>query len=172
LKYRRGRGTGDSEFGIDGEDPMEMEPRLFIATHFYDTARDDTTPGALKRGRRTARLATSGGASTRAAVWSFENKIEIIPERVHVLRVETRAPAMIHWTSDGWRTTRDDPTWEVRSGVHVADLAIPSPPIDRKIRFTFYWPGADRWEGSDFTVLVEESVGRPGKSRTAGELDE
>ena len=38
------------------------------------------------------------------------------------LRVETLAPALVHWSVDGWRTVHDIPTRDTTLGVHVADL--------------------------------------------------
>jgi len=144
-----------------------MAPRLYIATHFYDGARDGATRDAPKKSRRARRPMTGGRSSGRPTAWSFEQRIESVSRRQQFLRVETRAPAMVHWSSDGWLTVRDVPTWEVRSGVHVADLTIPERSEPREIRFTFYWPGVDRWEGQDFTVHLEEPPRRGPKDRPA-----
>ena len=38
------------------------------------------------------------------------------------LRIETRAPAVVHWSTDGWQTVHDIATRDTTLGVHVADL--------------------------------------------------
>jgi len=40
-------------------------------------------------------------------------------------------------------------------GMHIADLSTEAFPGGGKIKFTFRWPEADRWEGKDFNVNVE-----------------
>jgi hypothetical protein len=143
---------------------METSSRLFIATNFYGPKSDSARAGAPKRSGRPAQRHSEGASAASAPTWRFEEPIRSIPERRRALRVETRAPALVHWTWNRWRSARDDPTWEVRSGVHVVDLAIPTPLEAREINFTFYWPAVDRWEGRDFTVVLEETPKRPPRS--------
>jgi glucoamylase len=38
--------------------------------------------------------------------------------------------------------------------VHLADLPTGTLPSGSEIRFTFYWPEAGRWEGTDFSVKI------------------
>jgi glucoamylase len=40
-------------------------------------------------------------------------------------------------------------------GVHVADLDTAHLRHGGRVGFTFYWPDAGRWEGTDFMVCVE-----------------
>jgi glucoamylase len=40
-------------------------------------------------------------------------------------------------------------------GEYVIDLATEALPVGTRIDFTFYWPEVDRWEQTDFGVLVE-----------------
>ena len=77
------------------------------------------------------------------------------PDRI--LRVETRAPAVVHWSADGWRTVHDTPTRDTTLGVHVADLRTIHQFSADRLDFTLYWPEADRWEGADFVVSVDSS---------------
>jgi glucoamylase len=58
---------------------------------------------------------------------------------------------MIHWSIDGWRTVTDTRTRDTGFGIPVADLPVPSG-TDSRIRFTFLWIEAGRWEGTDFEV--------------------
>jgi len=39
--------------------------------------------------------------------------------------------------------------------VYPADLPATEFPRGGRITFTSYWPGAGRWEGTDFAVAVE-----------------
>jgi glucoamylase len=87
------------------------------------------------------------------SVWRFNHKIRLMPAG-KTLRVETLVPAVIHWSSDAWVTPRDTKTHDVGLANHSADLTSPELPAGAQIRFTFYWPDADRWENKDFLVLV------------------
>ena len=72
-----------------------------------------------------------------------------------MLRVETLAKALVHWSVDSWRTTRDTPTRDTTLGVHVVDLPTTHLRRDDRVDFTFYWPDVHRWEGTDFFVCVD-----------------
>ena len=51
-------------------------------------------------------------------VWRFNNKVRAMPAN-RTLRVETLAPAVVHWSVDGWRTVHDTATRDTTLGVHV-----------------------------------------------------
>jgi glucoamylase len=97
-------------------------------------------------------------------MWRFSHKIRSLP-RGHMLRVETLARATVHWTTDDWATAKDEPTKDVGLGTHVADLATEALPEGGEVKFTFYWPQVDHWEGSDFVVHIDpgppDAPGRP-----------
>ena len=93
--------------------------------------------------------------TSRHIIWRFNNKVRAMPPG-RTLRIETLAPAVVHWSVDGWRTVQDVPTRDTTLGVHVADLETLGLSIGDRVDFTFYWPEADRWEGADFVVCVEE----------------
>jgi glucoamylase len=94
-------------------------------------------------------------AGSPFAVWRFNNKCDVAPAG-KTLRVETMAAAVIRWSADGWRTVRDAKTQDTGLGVHVADLPTDALSSGAEIVFTFYWPEAERWEGADFTVRLEQ----------------
>ncbi len=71
-----------------------------------------------------------------------------------VLRIETLASAVVHWSVDGWRTVQDTATHNTTPGVHVVDLPTTRLPAGASVVFTFRQPDAGRWEGSDFLVSV------------------
>lgn len=83
----------------------------------------------------------------------FNHKVRAIPPG-KTLRIETLAPAVIHWSADDWSTIQDASSHDVGLGIHIADLAINDLPAGKQVRFTFYWPDADHWEGADFAVRV------------------
>ena len=45
-------------------------------------------------------------ATSRHITWRFNNKVRAMPAG-RTLRVETLAPAVVHWSVDGWRTVHD-----------------------------------------------------------------
>jgi glucoamylase len=92
--------------------------------------------------------------ASRRVIWRFNNKVRSMPAG-RTLRVETHAPAVVHWSVDGWRTARDATTRDTTLGVHVADLEGPPPVAGERLDLTFYWPESGRWEGVDFWVDVE-----------------
>jgi len=86
-------------------------------------------------------------------VWRFNHKIRCMPAGKS-LRVETLAPAVIHWSVDDWKTPLDTKSRDVGLGLHVADLATQSLQDGQLIKFTFYWPVASHWERTDFVVRI------------------
>jgi glucoamylase len=86
-------------------------------------------------------------------VWRFNHKIRSMPAGKD-LRVETLAPAMIHWSADDWKTIEDITSHDVGFGIHVVDLSTRTLPEGKRIKFTFHWRDADRWEGTNFVVRI------------------
>jgi len=86
-------------------------------------------------------------------VWRFNHKIRTIPAG-KTLRIETLAPAVIHWSADDWDTIQDVASHDVGLGIFIADLATKALPEGKQIKFTFYWPDASHWEGTDFAIRV------------------
>jgi glucoamylase len=89
------------------------------------------------------------------AVWRFNNKCDEMPRGL-TLRVETHAPAVIHWSADEWRSASDVEARDTDLGVYVADLPTGGLGAGTRISFTLYWPASGNWEGSDFAVRVIE----------------
>ncbi len=94
--------------------------------------------------------------------WRFNHKICSIPFGKQ-LRVETGAPALIHWTTDDWKTVQDVRANDTGIGIYFADLSTQALPVGNLVKFTFCWPDVDRWEGTDFAVSIEAA----GSSQTA-----
>jgi len=85
--------------------------------------------------------------------WRFNNKCRSFPEGKK-LRMVLPAPALVHWSSDGWKSAQDansrDPL-----GVFIADLPTDQLPPGREVVFTFFWEKQQRWEGVNYSVMVD-----------------
>jgi glucoamylase len=77
--------------------------------------------------------------------------------RGRILRIEVLAPALVHWSPDGWATVADTATRDTGLGLHVVDLPTAMLGAGATVRFTFQWTGVGRWEGTDFAIRVERS---------------
>jgi len=86
-------------------------------------------------------------------VWRFNNKIRWIPAG-KILRIETLAPAVVHWSDDDWKTIQDITAQDAGLGIYVADLSTKSLPEGKQVKFTLFWPDANHWQGMDFVVHV------------------
>jgi glucoamylase len=87
------------------------------------------------------------------ALWRFNHEVRSMHEGKR-LRIESRAPAMVHWSCDGWSTTHDLRSVDSTLGVWYADLPTEKLGVGSRVVFTFYWPEAKRWEGKDYVVSV------------------
>ena len=90
---------------------------------------------------------------SRLTLWRFNHKCRLLIQGT-TLRIETLFPALIHWSGDEWKTSRDVKTGDTGLGVHFADLDTASLETGKKVVFTFYWTGSSRWEGVDFEVEI------------------
>jgi glucoamylase len=95
-----------------------------------------------------------GKTTSHRVTWRFNHQVRSMPAR-KTLRVETLAPALVHWSSDGWRTAHDATTRDTSLGIHVVDLDTAHLGAGARIDMAFYWTESDRWEGTDYHVCVE-----------------
>jgi glucoamylase len=86
--------------------------------------------------------------------WRFNNKTRSIP-RNRTLRIVLLTPGRVHWSVDEWKTSHDTDARDTGLGTFVLDLPTASLAGGAKAVFTFYWPTERRWEGTDFSVIVE-----------------
>jgi glucoamylase len=87
-------------------------------------------------------------------MWRFNHKLRSLPPG-KILRIELMAPAVIHWTvptigKPAKTLRRWMPDWASISPIFRPSRGPKAP----QIKFTFYWPNADRWEGKDFMVRI------------------
>ena len=86
--------------------------------------------------------------------WRFNNKTRSVP-RNKTLRIVLLSPATVHWSIDNWETPHDTNTRDTGLGIHILDLPTASLPAGAQVIFTFHWKDENRWEGTDFRVIVE-----------------
>jgi glucoamylase len=86
--------------------------------------------------------------------WRLNNKTRSVP-RYKTLRIVLMNPALVHWSIDNWNNSHDTKTRDTGLGTYVLDLPTASLPAGAQVVFTFYWPQENRWEGTDYSVVVE-----------------
>ena len=87
-------------------------------------------------------------------IWRFNHKIRSMLAG-KTLRIETNAPGIAHWSADNWATIVDTRTTDSGLGIYFADLPTAHIPRSTAVQFTLFWPDAGRWEGVNYTVIVE-----------------
>jgi len=87
-------------------------------------------------------------------VWLFNNKVRAMPCG-KTLRIALLNPAIVHWSTDNWKTPVDTHTRDTKLGVHVVDIPTQKMPVAQQLVFTFRWDSDQRWEDVDYTVTVE-----------------
>jgi len=132
------------------------------ASHWSDFRRalcwhvHQCSPPRLPTLSMTSRALTTSTRRDHAAplaLWRFEQPCQRIQPGQR-LRLEVLAPAVLHWSADDWQALHDSPSWDTGLGTYLIDLPTEHLPAGRQIHFTFFWPGAGRWEGRNFVVLI------------------
>jgi glucoamylase len=85
-------------------------------------------------------------------IWKPNRQVRLV-KRGHRLRVQVPAPFHLHWTDNEWRTVNDTPSEATAFGIEFVDISITAAQ-QAPIRFTFFWPGTNSWEGRDYIVEV------------------
>ena len=85
-------------------------------------------------------------------IWKHNRQVPAVRQGF-ILRIQAGARFLLHWTRDDWGTTVDSRSTPTPLGIEYLDIAILPEPGGR-IRFTFFWTDAGRWEGKDFEVAV------------------
>ena len=129
-------------------------PLVWAHAEYVKLCRSLRDQEVFDRPPQTVQRYLTGQATSARIAWRFNNKIRSMPAG-RILRVELLAPAVVHWSTDGWRTVHDTPTRDTTLGVHVVDLETMDLCVDDGVEMTFYWPAVDRWEGADFVICVE-----------------
>ena len=69
-------------------------------------------------------------------VWRFISQPKVLLSG-KILRIEVMADAVVHWTDDGWATTRETATEQKCPGLFVADIPGEND-HDEALTFTFF----------------------------------
>lgn len=99
----------------------------------------------------------SGGRHKELQIWKFNRQARIVPAGA-TLRIQDPTPFRLRWSLTDWDLSADSESLTTALGIHYADIVVP-PNQQAAVRFTFFWPGVERWEGTDFQVEVETRNG-------------
>ena len=88
-------------------------------------------------------------------VWTFRRRPRTIPAGVP-LRILMGAPFRLHWTCDDWQTIHERFAGETALGIWYVDLTK----LQGKVKFTFFWPETQKWEGRDFQVEIASEAAK------------
>ncbi len=106
---------------------------------------------------QTAARYSASSTPARVGLWRFNQKCRSFGAG-QVLRVETKSPARVHWSPDGWKTVSDMDTTDSGLGMYYADLPTETLALGTTVTLTFFWPQEQRWEGTDYEALVAPST--------------
>ncbi len=82
-------------------------------------------------------------------VWSFRRRPRSIPAGVP-LRIVMGAPFRLHWTNDDWMSVHQQYAGETALDIWYVDLTN----LSGTVKFTFFWPETNKWEGRDFAIEI------------------
>ena len=92
----------------------------------------------------------------RVEMWKPDRQPASIPAGA-ILRVHGGEPFRLRWSADNWRTQQDTPSSS--NALQIDTVNLPRAVAGSSLRFTFYWPSRQSWEGRDYEVAVVESAG-------------
>ena len=81
-------------------------------------------------------------------IWKPNRQARVV-KRGYTMRVQVPAPFRLHWTNDEWRTVRDTASGATALGIEFIDIPITAAQ-QAPIRFTFFWPESNSWEGREY----------------------
>jgi glucoamylase len=84
-------------------------------------------------------------------VWRRDRQVARMDARRR-LRVETDEIFELRWSADGWKTAQTTQATAVDSCGFYADAVAGA---GDRLEFTFYWPLPGKWEGQNYSVVVE-----------------
>jgi glucoamylase len=102
---------------------------------------------------QTVKRYVSGEASSPLVIWRFNHKCRTMPSG-KTLRMEMNAAFRVHFSTDGWKTSRDLDSHATGLGTFLVDLPTSKLLPDAALTFTFFWLTAGTWEGKDFSVRI------------------
>ena len=129
-------------------------PLVWAHAEYLKLVRSLTEERVFDTPPQTVERYLKNNATSNIVQWRFNHKIRYM-EQGKILRIESLAPAKVHWSGDNWQTANDIAMRDSYLGVYYAD--IPSSDIhkDGEIIFTFYWTNVNKWEGKNFHVRIK-----------------
>jgi glucoamylase len=106
----------------------------------------DTPPQTVKRYIKNKTISP-------LMIWRFDHQVKVLPTGKS-LRIETVVPAQLRCSTDNWESFSEHVTQDTGFGVHFIDLVRGQLVAGGTLRFTFYWPQVDEWEGKNFEINV------------------
>ena len=94
-------------------------------------------------------------------IWKENRQVRSIDAGV-LLRVQQGAPFSLHWSADDWTTVNDIASTPTSLGVEYVDINV-AVTQNSPLRFTFFWPQENRWQGENYAIEVKPAA----KSATA-----
>jgi glucoamylase len=88
-------------------------------------------------------------------IWKHNRQVRAV-RAGDTLRIQAGAPFLLHWTRNDWGTSEDSHSTPTSLRIEYLDITI-LPQQSGRIRFTFFWTDAGRWEGRDYEVTVRGS---------------
>jgi glucoamylase len=86
-------------------------------------------------------------------IWKPNRRVRFV-KKGYTLRVQATASFRLHWTGDEWSTANDTPSLATTLGVDFVDIPITAKQ-KTPIKFTFFWPERNSWEGCDYMVDIK-----------------
>jgi glucoamylase len=87
-------------------------------------------------------------------IWKPNRRVRFV-KNGYTLRVQATASFRLHWTGDEWSTANDTPSLATTLGVDFVDIPITAKQ-KTPIKFTFFWPERNSWEGRDYMVEIKQ----------------
>jgi glucoamylase len=92
----------------------------------------------------------------KVEVWKVNRQVRSIDAGV-LLRVQQWAPFSLHWSADNWTTVNDTASTPTSLGIEYADIQV-AVTQNSPLRFTFFWPQENRWQGENYVVEVKPAA--------------
>ena len=93
---------------------------------------------------------------SRHEIWGFRHQRRRMRQGT-IFRIVVAAEATIVWSPDNWATTnKSDTTGCQGLDLWFADLPTKDLPDRTVVEFTFFWIDAQRWEGRNWQIAVEQ----------------
>jgi glucoamylase len=116
---------------------------------------------------QTKRRYIDGRPPPAPLCWRFTAKIRAVAAG-RTLRLEFLARARVRWSADNWSTFTDTDTKPTGLGTFICDLPSEDLGTGSALRFTFFWPQRNAWEGANFEVAVDKSTAQFPISKKGG----